>query len=284
MSAHFGPGGNSREFAAAGYKSTLFAPAWVKQYGLDAYEYEASRGVNASLDTFKAIGEAAKQNGVKLSLHAPYFISLSGIEEAKRMGSIRYITESVAAAHALGAGIIVIHCGSASKISRQQAVNLAKDTLTHAIAEVEKMGIDDVFLGIETMGKVNQLGTLEEVIDICTIDPRLRPVVDFGHLNARECGLFSTVEDFKRVFCLIGEQLGDACANELHCHFSKIEYTSGGEKKHLTFEDTVFGPSPELFVEAVKQLKVSPTVICESDGVMDRDALYMKRLYLEEGV
>lgn len=276
----FGPGGNSKSFYAAGKKSTLEAPSWVKDFGLDAYEYQGGQGIRGSIDSFKKLGEEAKKADILLSVHAPYFISLSGIEEEKRLGSLRYIKQSVDAAEAMGADTIVIHTGSAAKISRAEALGLAKDTVYRALNEFPDTRVR---FGLETMGKLNQLGTLEEVLDICRIDPRLCPVVDFGHLNARNLGsYFVTEDDYLRVFDLISTQLGARYAETLHCHFSKIQYTSSGEKCHLTFEDQEFGPPFEPLMKVLAKLNISPRIICESDGTMAEDALTMKKQYLSE--
>ena len=277
MSALFGPGGNSLSFYASGKKSTVDAPAWVAGFGLDCYEYQAGKGLFGTDETFKKIGDEAKKHNVRMSLHAPYYISLSGIETEKRLKSVDYITKSVKAAELMNAELIVIHTGSASKISRTEAVELAKDTMTKAL---EAVGDTPVTLALETMGKLNQLGTLDEVLDICSIDKRLCPVVDFGHLNARNVGsLFLTADDYRRVFDTIANKLGDKYADTLHCHFSKIEYTGAGEKKHLTFEDEVFGPPFEPLMEAIAKEGLSPRIICESDGTMAEDALSMKKYY-----
>lgn len=278
MSAKFGPAGNSESFYAAGYKNTFQAPGWLKEMGLDLYEYQCGQGVRGSDESFAKVGQAAKENGIRLSLHAPYFISLSGTEEEKRLKSIDYIKQSVHAAEIMDAKIIVIHTGSASKISREEAVALAKDTMSRAL---EAIPDTKVAFGLETMGKMNQLGTLEEVIDICKIDKRLRPVVDFGHMNARNRGgLFVTEDDYRKVFDMISDALGAEYADSLHCHFSKIEYTGAGEKKHLTFADTVYGPEFEPLAKALVKDGYSPTIICESDGTMAEDALAMKNSYL----
>ncbi len=278
MSALFGPGGNSLSFYASGKKSTVEAPLWVKNFGLDCYEYQAGKGLFGSDETFKKIGEEAKKNNIRMSLHAPYYISLSGIEAEKRLKSVDYITKSVKAAELMNAELIVIHTGSASKISREEAVELAKDTMAKAL---EAVGNTEVTLALETMGKINQLGTLEEVLEICSIDKKLCPVVDFGHLNARNIGnFFVTVDDYRKVFNTIAEKLGDKYADTLHCHFSKIEFTNSGEKKHLTFEDSVFGPPFEPLMEAIAKERVSPRIICESDGTMAEDALTMKKYYM----
>jgi len=272
--AKFGPGGNSESFYAAGHKSTVEAPAWVAARGLDAYEYEAGNGISAGEATLRAIGDAARKHGILMSLHTPYFISLSGVEEEKRLRSISYIQKSLWAAELLGADTIVIHCGSAAKISRAEAVSLAIDTLEKTI---EAVGDTPIHLGIETMGKINQLGTLEEVVEICKRDPHLYPVVDFGHMNARALGGYYTdVDSYRRTFDYIGRELGDEIARTLHCHFSKIEYTNAGEKKHLTFADNEFGPRFEPLAEAIVKEGLAPRIICESDGTMAEDALYMK--------
>ncbi len=281
MSASFGPGGNSESFYKEGKKSTLEAPAWVKDRGLDAYEYEGGNGIRGSLETFARIGEEAKKSGIALSVHAPYFISLSSVEEEKRLGSARYFIESARAAKAMGAKTVVIHAGSTAKLERDVALGYACTALEHCIRCLEEEELyDGVLLGIETMGKINQLGTLDEVLAMCRVDKNVRPVVDFGHMNARNLGgLFLCADDYKRVFDRIAAELCPEYAEHLHCHFSKIEYTKGGEKKHLTFEDDTFGPAFEPLCECIASLGISPTIICESDGTMAEDALRMKEAY-----
>jgi len=275
--ATVGPGGNSQSFYDAKYKSTKQAPAWLKSIGLDAYEYEAGNGVAAGEGALREIGEAARENGILMSFHTPYFISLSGVDLEKRLKSIDYIEKSLWAAELLGADTIVIHCGSAAKISREEAMKLSADTLSRTL---EKLGDTDISFGIETMGKQNQLGTLDEVIELCKMDSRLAPVVDFGHLNARDLGnVFVTVDDYRRVFDKIGNALGDEKARYLHCHFSKIEWTDKGEKRHLTFEDTVYGPDFEPLMEAIARENLYPRIISESAGTQSEDALAMKRYY-----
>lgn len=274
--AKFGPGGNSDSFYADGHKSTAEAPAWVKAKGLDAYEYEAGNGLTAGEASLRKVGEEAKKHGILMSLHTPYFISLSGVDPEKRLKSVDYIKKSLWAAELLGADTIVIHSGSAAKITREEAMALARDTLEKII---EKVGDTPIHLGLETMGKINQLGTLEEVIELCKTDRHYYPVVDFGHLNARNVGGYYTdVDSYRRTFDLVAEGLGDDIARNMHCHFSKIMYTSAGEKKHLTFADEEFGPAFEPLAEAIIKEGLTPRIICESDGTMAEDALFMKNL------
>ena len=272
--ATFGPGGNSESFYAQGMKSTLQAPGWLEQMGLDAYEYQAGNGLRTGESTLRAIGEKAREHNILMSLHTPYFISLSGVEQEKRLKSLDYIRDSLAAAELLGADTIVVHSGSAAKISREEAMALARDTLERV---ADEMGDTPIHIGLETMGKINQLGTLDEVLDLCKVAKCFYPVVDFGHLNARELGYFTDADSYKLIFDRIGEVLGDTYAQNLHCHFSKIEYTKAGEKKHLTFDDTQYGPQFEPLAEVIVKYGLSPRIICESAGTMAEDALYMKK-------
>ncbi len=278
MSALFGPGGNSLEFKLAGKRSTVEAPEWLYSYGLDAYEYEAGNGISGGDAVFAAIGAEARRYGIKMSFHTPYFISLSGIDPEKRLKSIKYITDSLHAAELLGADTIVIHSGSAGKLDRREAMALAADTLSRLM---DTIGTTDIRLGLETMGKQNQLGTLSEVIELCRIAPEFHPVVDFGHLNARVCGgAFPDADSYRRVFGEIADSLGGEYAERLHCHFSMIEWTEKGEKRHLTFADGGdFGPHFEPLAEAIVRDGLSPRIISESAGSQSEDAMYMKKLY-----
>ncbi len=276
--ATFGPGGNCADFAAAGLRSTLQSPGWVKRNGLDAFEYEAGNGISAGEASLRAVGEKAREHGIKMSLHAPYYISLSGVDPEKRLKSLEYIEKSLWAASLLGADTIVIHSGSAAKLSREEAMSLSLDTL-HRVAEA--FGDTPIRMGIETMGKINQLGTLEEVIQQCRVAPCFVPVVDFGHLYARSLGTaFPDVDSYRRVFDTIALSLGDEYAVHLHCHFSMIEYTAAGEKRHLTFDNGTYGPAYEPLCEAIIKEGVAPRIICESAGTQTRDALMMKQTLL----
>ncbi len=280
MRVHFGPAGNSNSFAAMGYKKNTDIPAYVVKMGLNAYEYQCGRGVKISASSAEALGKEAAAHGVQLSLHSPYYISLSSVEEEKRTGSIRYILESARAVDAMGGVRVVVHSGSASKISREQALAYAKQTLANAAAALDEQGLSHIRLCPETMGKINQLGTLDEVIELCRVDERFIPCIDFGHLNARTLGGLRTFADYEEIFTKIENGLGLSRLREFHAHFSKIEYTqNGGEKRHLTFEDTVFGPDFEPVAELIVKKGCSPTIICESDGTQAEDAKAMRDMY-----
>lgn len=277
--ALFGPAGNCEGFAAAGYKHTVQIFSWLQSQGLTAYEYQCGRGVRLSETTAMAMREQAQQCGISVSVHAPYFISLASAEEEKRDNSIRYILDSARAVTWLGGNRIVVHPGGLGGRSREEATALATETLLKAQAALDAEGYSHVHICPEVMGKVNQLGTLEEVLSFCKAEKRFIPCVDFGHLNSRTFGATNSYEAFKAVTDAIGKELGDWHRRNFHIHFSKIEYTGGGEKKHLTFEDGVFGPDPAPLMELLAKEELTPTVICESAGTQTADALTMSQLY-----
>ena len=279
MSARFGPAGNSDSFSKK-YKSSTDAPLFLKEMGLDHYEYQCGRGVKVSDKTAADLRKKAVENGITLSLHAPYFISLSSIEPEKRDNSINYILQSCDAALRIGADRIVIHSGSCAKISREEALELAKDTLTRARAMAVEQGFESIIFCPETMGKTNQLGTLEEVLELCRLDDTFLPCIDFGHLNARTFGGIKSIDDYAAMFDMVEDKLGTDRLKIFHSHFSKIMYTiPGGEKNHLTFEDTQYGPDYEPLMELVAKKGLSPVFICESAGTQAEDSLKMKLEY-----
>ena len=280
MSAIFGPAGSAENFSKL-YKSSADMPKYLSELGLDAFEYQCGQGVRVSDAVGAALKANAEKYGITLSLHAPYFISLSSVEPEKRDKSIDYILQSAAAAKKIGAERIVIHSGSCSKISREEALSLAKDTLSRARKAAVEAGFEDIVFCPETMGKFNQLGNLEEVLELCRLDDCFLPTVDFGHLNARTLGKVNSKEAFAGILDSIENCLGSDRLRRFHSHFSKIEYTEGGgEKRHLTFEDSLYGPNFEPLMELIAKKNLSPTFICESAGTQDIDALAMKRSYL----
>lgn len=287
--ALFGSGGNPQNFyddKNEKHKDTADIFKWLKDKNIDSYEYQAGSGLNTGITTLKRIRENAAENNIVLSLHAPYFISIASDDDDIIVKSINHIRKCVNGAAAMGAYIVVIHSGALGKNTRENALDKAKSTMSAVFEILHRENKTDIKIGLETMGKQNQLGTLEEVIDLCKIDTAdaahriLYPVVDFGHLNARETGtIFRTSGDYQRLFDKIGENLSDDTARYLHCHFSKVEYTHKGERKHLTFGDKTFGPEFEPLAEVLAKNRLYPNIICESDGTMDTDALFMKEVY-----
>ena len=279
MSAVFGPAGNADSFP---YKSSVDAPKWIAAQGLDVYEYQCGKGVNVREETAQKLGAAAREAGIALSLHAPYFINLANPNPESLQKTIGYIVSACEAAEWMGARRVVIHSGALMKRTRREAMEIAIPSLKAVIAACDEAGYGHIALCPETMGKINQLGDLDEVLELCTLDERLIPTVDFGHLYARTLGELEGHEACVKMLDRIQEVLGENRARTFHSHFSKIQFTpNGGEKMHLTFQQEDFGPDPAPLMAEVARRNWSPTFICESAGTQAEDALTMKRMYME---
>ena len=279
MSALFGPAGNADSFTKD-HKSSLDAPAWIRAFGLDAYEYQCGRGVRIKEETARKLGERARAAGIALSLHAPYFINLADPDPERLRKTIGHITAACQAADWMGAGRVVIHSGALLKRSRRAALDIALRSLEQVTAACDAAGFGHIVLCPETMGKIGQLGDLDEVLELCQVDERLLPTVDFGHLYARSLGADEGAEATERMLDKLAAALGEARASRFHSHFSKIQFTpNGGEKMHLTFGQEEFGPDPVPLMAAVARRGWSPTIICESAGTQAEDALTMKQTY-----
>ena len=268
---------------ADSYTVKKFDPAAIAAYtagfGLTAFEYQCGRGVRLAHDKAAALGAACAERDIALSVHAPYYISMSSLEEDKRLHSIDYLLQSCALVKALGGRRVIFHSGSCGKQSREAALEKALDTMRRAVEALDEAGFADMTLCPETMGKINQLGDLSEVIALCRIDERLLPTVDFGHLNARTHGGLGCEEAIEKVFEEIENGLGRDRMQRIHSHFSKIEYSKGGEVRHLTFVDEEFGPSFEEVLNVTVRKNAAPVFICESAGTQAPDALLMKQYY-----
>ena len=133
------------------------------------------------------------------------------------------------------------------------------------------------------MGKVNQLGTLDEVLALCGVDERITPCIDFGHLYARSLGTQfaegTAAADYAALLDTLQAGLGDERAKQFHAHFSRIAYTKGGEKCHLTFADTEYGPPHAPLLALLKERGLTPTIICESAGTQAEDAAELVKTY-----
>ena len=279
MAVQFGPSGNPEAFYEEGHKKSLEMPDWVKAQGLDTYEYQCAKGVKISPATAEQLGQNAKAAGISLSIHAPYYLNLATDGE-RRQSAVDYIIATMHAARWMGADRIVVHTGACAKISREEALALAKGTMALALQTADEQGLGDIHICPETMGKINQLGTPEEVFELCQMDERLIPCIDFGHVHARSIGKITTYEDFSVLFDTLENMLGKERAKHFHSHMSRIEYTqNGGEKKHWRYEDTEFGPDFDPIARLIYEREMSPRVICESAGTQAKDAKTFKEIY-----
>ena len=280
MCVLFGPSGVGDEFYNQGHKSIIEVPKWIKEYGLDAYEYSFGHGYTMSSEKAKEAGRLFKEYDVKVSLHAPFYINFANPSEEMYLKTQGYIYTGIKFLRAFGADKLVFHPASCGKASREEALKLTKIRFEEMFNKIENEGLlDGLFCCPETMGKTMQIGTWKEVNDLCLCNKHLVPTFDFGHINSIEQGGLKSKDDYKRIFDYCLEKLGFERTNNCHIHFSKIQFGLKGEIRHLNYDDITYGPEFDGLAEILIEYKLTPRVICESMSQMPHDALIMKKIY-----
>lgn len=277
----FGPAGNSERFYEEGYKRTVDTFAWQQQLGLNAFEYPFGRGISLSEGMAVQIGQAAREQNVFLSAHAPYYINLGSPSEETQRKAQNYILRTARLLQLMGGQRIVLHVGAPGKEPRDEAFARCKAGLLQARQMLLVEGLEDIRLCPETMGRPSVIGTLEEVLQLVLLDDSFIPCIDFAHLHAAEDGLLRDGEAFMAVLDRIEEVLGLERACGMHGHFSHIEYGLKGEIRHRVFDDPGFGPDFAHLAPLLAERGYHMTLICESRGTMADDAARMRSLYMQ---
>lgn len=275
----FGPAGNCKTFYDEGFKRTIEAPKWLNEHGLDAYEYSFGKGFTLPDETAIKIGEEMKKYGITISIHAPYYINFATPTDEMAEKSYGYVLESLRKLRLIGGTQLVVHPASQGKMTREEAVELTKKRLNILKDKIIENGYDDMYVCLETMGKSMQIGTVDEILDFCTIFDKFIPTFDFGHINALTGGSLKTYDDYKKIIDKSIQVIGLERTKIAHIHFSKIEYGDKGEIKHLTLDDQVYGPEFEPLAKVLKDYDLNCVVICESREYMGRDAMTLKSIY-----
>lgn len=275
----FGVAGNSHSFFEEGKTSTVEAAPWCAARGIDVFEYSFGRGINLSEETARAIGAEFKKYGVELSVHAPYFINFANPDPEAIRKSVGYVMTSVRKVQQFGGNRVVVHPATQGKASRYEAEAVMLNNIPFLTEALDAAGVKDVKICFETMGKQGQMGTVEEIIKVVSLDPRFYPCIDFGHINAREQGILKTALNYNTILQQFSDFLPEEKVINTHVHFSKIEYGAKGEIRHLTFADDKFGPDFEPLAEVIAARGLAPYIICESDGTQAEDCIYMKSVY-----
>jgi len=257
--------------------SSLAAIERIKDLGLDCLEIEFVKGVRMGFDTARKVREKAAALGVRLSVHAPYFINLNSEDPGKRLSSQERLLNTARVGAACGAGSVVFHAAFYGKDSAEKTYEAVKAELKTllSIVRTERLPIT---LRIETMGRRSQFGSLDEVLMLCRDIDGLQPCLDFSHLYARE-GKVNSYTDFHRVLSKVARKLGPRALRNVHIHIAGIHYGDKGEIKHLNLEDADF--RYDEWLQALRDLAVEGLVICESPN-LEEDALMLKKLYLAQ--
>ena len=278
----FGPAGVPPTFRLM--KAAVYdVPGLLRAEGLDALEYEAVRwGKKPQIKREHAerLGLEAEKNDVWLSMHGSYFINLCGNKEILEDSKKRLIACATAAGW-MKAHVVVFHQGFYSQRSHRQDYVTCREALSEVVATLTSSGITGVNLGLETSGKLSQFGTLDEILSLCEEVEQTQPVLDWSHLHAIGHGRFVGSKDFADILLEIENRLGGEAARNIHCHFSKIEFTWKGERRHHVLDEKRYGPDFRTLAKVLIQFQANPVVICET-ALQDIDAMKMRDIYHEQ--
>ena len=267
----FGPAGRPIDYKGSAYK----ACSYIADEGLGAFEYQGGRGLRIGEKSANILKEDSIKEDILVSLHAPYYINLSAVEDKKLAMSVETLLNAAKAGQWMGAYRIVFHPGYYSKNNPSDALAIAKGAINTLISRLEDENISDYTFAPETTGKRSQLGNLDEIIDLCSNFECFEPTIDFAHIHARGRGYIQEKEDYNCIFSKLENNLD---IDRLHCHFTYIEYTQAGERRHHTLEEEEYGPNVKWLLESFIENDWKATIICESP-LLDKDALKMKELY-----
>jgi deoxyribonuclease-4 len=272
----FGPAGVPPTFRMM--KASLEdVPMLLREEGLDAIEYEAiywGGKPQIKKEDAEKFGLTAKENDVWLSLHGSYFINLCGEKKIVEASKKRLIA-CATAAEWMNAHVVVFHSGFYGRKPKEMLLRNCLEVLKDVVGIMRSLGIRNVRIGPETMGKPSQLGSLDEVLSICEEVEQTQLVIDWSHLHARDMGRFRTADDFRKVVETIEKRLGTEVARDMHCHFTKIEFTDKGERRHHTLEERRYGPDFAALAKIITEFKLRPVIISESP-LLDIDAIRMR--------
>jgi len=266
-----GPAGNATLAKEPGTEGSL---KWLKENGLNAQEIEFVRNIYLKPDRAEAIGILAKQLGIRLSVHAPYFINLASEKKKVVEASKRMILDTADRAKRLNADAIAIHIAYYAK-QKEKTKEIVKHELMEILEKLKKEK-NDVKLGIETMAKPNQFGNLDEVINFCLDikNKQVIPYIDFAHIFCEKGSI-----DYAEVF----EKLKPLKLSHINSHFSGMKYNP--KTKKYTDIHTMINKAPD-FLPLAKEIlkrKVDITIIIESKPWPDKDALKVKEIFEKLG-
>jgi deoxyribonuclease IV len=254
--------------------STLAAIDHVKKLGLDGLEVEFVKGTRMGNDTAREIGRKAESLGIRLSVHAPYYINLNSAEPGKRLASQERLISSSRLAHLLGARTVVIHPGYYGQDTPEKAYENIKSGFREVLS-ILRSEKNPVTLRPETMGRQSQFGSLDETLLLCRELEGLLPCLDFSHIHARDQGE-NSYRYFFKIMRKVEKKLGRRAMEDLHVHVAGILYGEKGEIRHLDLRRSDF--NYDSWVQVLNDVGGGGLVVCESPN-LEKDALMLKRLY-----
>ena len=248
-----------------------------KSIGLSTLELGWVQSVRVTEATCAMIKQKAQEQGVALSVHAPYFINLNGTEE-EWPKSRKRLMDAAHYGNLAGATDIIFHPGSYFGNPPADVLKIAIPRLQNCVEELKKAG-NPVTLRPETMGKSAMLGSFEDTLEMSKAMEGVEPCIDFAHLHARPGdGSMNSYDEWCTLLKAYQKALGKKALKRLHIHLSGIEYGPKGEKNHLPVAESDL--KLQALLKALKEFGAAGRILCESP-IMEEDALNMKKAWMK---
>jgi len=259
---------------SAATKTTIDGIRRIAELGLGCMEIEFVKGVRMGEAGAHLVAEAADEEGVKLTAHAPYYMNFNAHELEKIRASQNRLLQTAHIGSICGAGSIAFHTAFYLGDPPEKAYDTVKKYLTEVLVQLEREN-NRVWMRPEIMGKPSQFGTIEEALNLSAELERVAPCIDFAHWHART-GEYNSYPEFASIFEQVKQRLGRAALDDMHIHLSGIYYGKKGELRHLNLKE-----SDLQYAQLLKVLKdygAGGTVICESPN-LEEDALLLQATY-----
>jgi deoxyribonuclease-4 len=243
--------------AAGGFEEDA---AWLAERGYRAVEIGFAGGFWLDYETAPLLGEAMRAADILLSVHAPLAAFMGHVEREKKFKmALGMLDHTAGLAKAVGAEVIVFHPGFLLGREREQAIDDVVDQLGDLRERLEKKDRLVPF-GVEVMGRVRELGTIDDVIEIASRVEFVRPVLDFAHMHATSDGAYVDVDAFAAALEATDDAMREG--EPFHIHFSDIAYANRNETKHLPYGEGTLRAEP--LRDALERFDRPATIISES--------------------
>jgi deoxyribonuclease IV len=232
----------------------------LEEHGYRAVEIGFAGGFWLDYDTAPQLADALRAHDIVLSVHAPLAAFMGHVDRGKKFKmALGMLDHTAGLAKAAGAEVIVFHPGFLLGRERDVAIADVVDQLGDLRGRLEKKDRLVPF-GIEVMGRVRELGTLDDVLAIASQVDFVRPVLDFAHMHATSDGAYTDVEMFASALEAADDAMGDG--ERFHIHFSDIAYANRNETKHLPYGEGTL--RADGLRDALARFDRPATVISES--------------------
>ena len=265
---------------------------WLADLRLDAFELQMTYGPRMSAENCSRFRRLSEETGVKLSVHASYFIVFTSDDRTKIQQSSETLKRTYEAADQLGARTVVLHPGALYGGDGSDVLDRFVENAGNCLRGI---GRTNIGLFVETAGKIGQLGSVREILEICERVDGVFPCIDFGHVHARTLGTLEDPRQIELVVAQLEAFLRSRKEPRIHFHFTPIHFGPRGEIQHRAIHDRypppvqqtlfkeyapgeqsrdgLFHPRVEPIAAAIARLDFDFTIISETHDSQEEGAL-----------